>query len=135
MFERSLFERLLDEKQTPPSATIDGARAVSSVMDHLQRLFNARTGAVPIREDYGMPDFNDLVAQFPAAIPAISRAIKTQIDLFEPRLHRVIVRHVPDPDRPLSLFFAITAELDLPEGSERVSFETIFGADGSVRLR
>jgi len=135
MHSRSLFQRLMDNRPEPPSSRVDTARMVESVLEHLRVLFNAREGGTLTRTDYGLPDFNDLVVQFPAAIPALTRSIKHQVDLFEPRLRKVSVRHVPDPDRPLSLFFNISAELVLPEGDERVAFETVFGADGSVRVR
>jgi len=135
MFEQTLFQRLLDPR--PPRATtaFDTTRQMGSVLAHLREIFNVRAGAVPTRPDYGLPDFNDLVIQFPAAVPAISRAIKQQIEMFEPRLRRVSVRHVPDPDRPLSLFFNISAEMVMPDGQERVAFETVLGADGSVSVR
>lgn len=135
MFERSLFQRLLDPRPTPPTTRFDTARQMDSVLEHLRELFNVRAGAVPTRLDYGLPDFNDLVIQFPSAIPAISRSIKHQIEMFEPRLRKVTVRHVPDPDRPLSLFFSISAEMVVPDGQERVAFETVLGADGSVNVR
>jgi type VI secretion system protein len=135
MFERSLFQRLLDPRPAPPTTRFDTARQMDSVLEHLRELFNVRAGAVPTRLDYGLPDFNDLVIQFPSAIPAISRSIKHQIEMFEPRLRKVTVRHVPDPDRPLSLFFSISAEMVVPDGQERVAFETVLGADGSVNVR
>ena len=42
---------------------------------------------------------------------------------------------MPDPDRALSLFFNISAEMVVPDGQERVAFETVLGADGSVNVR
>lgn len=135
MFEQTLFQRLLDPQPYRPTTRFDAARQMESVLGHLRELFNVRAGAVPTRPDYGLPDFNDLVSEFPTAVPVISRAIKQQIEMFEPRLKRVSVRHVPDPDRPLSLFFNISAEMVVPDGQERVAFETVLGADGSVNVR
>ncbi|MDF1791805.1 MAG: type VI secretion system baseplate subunit TssE [Thalassobaculaceae bacterium] len=135
MFEQTLFQRLLDPQPARSTTSFDSARQMDSVLLHLREIFNVRSGAVPTRPDYGLPDFNDLVIQFPSAVPAISRSIKQQIEMFEPRLRRVTVRHVPDPDRPLSLFFNIAAEMVMPDGQERVAFETVLGADGSVSVR
>lgn len=135
MFEQTLFQRLLDPQPGRATTSFDATRQMDSVLSHLREMFNVRAGAVPTRPDYGLPDFNDLVIQFPAAVPAISRAIKHQIEMFEPRLRKVSVRHVPDPDRPLSLFFNISAEMVMPDGQERVAFETVLGADGSVSVR
>jgi type VI secretion system protein len=135
MHSRTLLQRLIEPDKAPASTRISVSEVMESVLEHLARMFNVRQGAVSTRPDYGMPDFNDLVMQFPAAIPAISRAIKQQIDRFEPRLSKVVVRHVPEPDQPLSLYFQISAELEVPDHDERVSFETVFGGDGSVRIR
>lgn len=135
MFEKTLFQRLLDPQPNRSTASFDPAKQMDSVLAHLKEIFNVRSGAVPTRPDYGLTDFNDLMIQFPSAVPAISRSIKQQIEMFEPRLSKVTVRHVPDPDRPLSLFFSIAAEMLRPDGQERVAFETVLGADGSVSVR
>ncbi len=135
MAERTLLQRLIDDDPPAPGRPFDSSLAVQSVLDYLQILMNTRQGSVGARPDFGLPDFNDMVSEFPAAVPAIARAIKHQIDSFEPRLRNVVVRHVPDPDRPLTLAYRIRAELAIDRGEEAVTFETVFGSDGSVRVR
>jgi type VI secretion system protein len=76
-----------------------------------------------------------MVSAFPDAVPAIARAIKHQIDIFEPRLRNVVVRHVPDPDRPLTLAYRIRAELAVSNSDSPITVETIFGSDGAVRVQ
>lgn len=136
MFDQSLFERLENPEQAMrTSLKVDASRLADSVMDNLKQLFNCRQGAVTQRPDYGMPDFNDLALQFPDAIPVIGRAIKYQIDQFEPRLTNISVKHVPVTDDPLALSFTISGELKLGDDSERIRFETILGDDGHVKVR
>jgi len=135
MPERTLLQRLIDDDPPTPGRPFDTSMAVQSVVDYLQILMNTRQGAVSTRPDFGLPDFNDMISTFPSAIPAISRAIKQQLDTFEPRLRNVVVRHVPDPDRPLTLSYRIKAELVTSESDDPVTFETVFGSDGSVQVR
>lgn len=135
MAERTLLQRLIDDEPPTPGRPFDNSKAVQSVLDYLQILMNTRQGSVGARPDFGLPDFNDMVSEFPAAVPAIARAIKGQIDAFEPRLRNVVVRHVPDPDRPLTLAYRIRAELVVTQAGDAVTFETVFGSDGSVRVR
>jgi type VI secretion system protein len=79
-----------------------------SVIEHLRVLLNARRGASPSCPEFGIPDFSDLVHQFPGAIQTLQRAIRETITTFEPRLRQITVRHVPSED-PLTLRFEITA--------------------------
>ncbi|EDP65170.1 hypothetical protein BAL199_01449 [alpha proteobacterium BAL199] len=135
MAERTLLQRLIDDETPVAGRPFDTSVATQSIVDYLQILMNTRQGAVGTRPDFGLPDFNDMASEFPAAVPAIARAIKQQIDTFEPRLRNVVVRHVPDPDRPLNLAYRIKAELAVEDSDDPVTFETVFGSDGSVRIR
>lgn len=135
MAERTLLQRLMDDDAPAPGRPFDASVAVQSIVEYLQILMNTREGSVAARPDFGLPDFNDMVASFPDAVPAIARAIKKQIDEFEPRLRNVVVRHVPDPDRPLTLAYRIRAELSVSSNEAPITLETIFGSDGAVRVQ
>jgi type VI secretion system protein len=82
-----------------------------------------------------MPDFNDLVVQFPEAILEIQRAIKLSIEQYEPRLKNVRIKHVPDDDNPLNLRFEITAQLVTSEGKTALWFETFLDTAGQISIR
>ncbi|HVA11622.1 MAG TPA: type VI secretion system baseplate subunit TssE [Stellaceae bacterium] len=136
MFERTLFERLENPAyNTRTSGKIDVASLSASVLDHLARLFNARQSACLTRDDYGIPDFNDLVNSSTDAIGMLTRAIREQIANFEPRLANAGVRYAAHPEAPLSLSFQVSAELIVGEMTERLRFETVIGDDGRVRVR
>lgn len=135
MAERTLLQRLMDDDPPTPGRPFDSSIAVQSIIEYMQILMNTREGSVAARPDFGLPDFNDMVASFPDAVPAIARAIKKQIDEFEPRLRNVVVRHVPDPDRPLTLTYRIRAELAVSDSDAPITLETTFGSDGAVRVK
>lgn len=135
MAERTLLQRLISEDPPAPGRPFDASIAVESIIEYMQILMNTRQGSVAARPDFGLPDFNDMVSTFPAAVPAIARAIKHQIDVFEPRLRNVVVRHVPDPDRPLTLTYRIRADLATSDSDTPITVETVFGSDGSVRVQ
>jgi type VI secretion system protein len=134
VFEKRLLERILtgDDRTR---IELDPSAVLQDVLDHLRELFNVRAGSVPTRPDYGMPDFNDVVHEFPDALATLRAAIQRQIVLFEPRLREVGVRHVPTPERPLGLVFSVTALLALPGREHRVTVETEVSEDGIIRLR
>ncbi len=132
MRERRLSERITRGTETG-AVGLDPSVLLEDVLGHLRELFNVRQGSVPIRPDYGMPDINDVVHEFPDAIEILRTEIRHQLEKFEPRLSEVAVRHVPSPDRPLSLVFRITASL-LVAGAGRVTMETEVGSDGLVRV-
>jgi type VI secretion system protein len=80
-----------------------------SIVEHLRVLLNSRRGGSPSCPEFGIPDFSDLVHQFPGAIQVLQRAIRDTIIAFEPRLKQVSVRHVASDD-PLILRYEITAQ-------------------------
>lgn len=129
----TLFERLEDGHTAVPVRT-DLTRLAASVLGNLSAVFNARQGSCLTRPDYGLPDFNDALIKGPESMPVIARAIKAQIDRFEPRLTQVLVRPDPDPDNPLSLRFQISARIRGQDG-ERIGFETTLSDDGFVRVK
>jgi type VI secretion system protein len=135
MFERRLLERLEAPDSSDRRLKVDPSALSESVLAHLKLIFNTRQGSCETRPDLGMPDFNDLATRFPDAIPIIGRAIKYQLDNFEPRLKNVSVKHVPDPTNPLSLYFQISAQLALPDEDVRLNFDTVLGDDGYFRMR
>lgn len=119
----------------PEQIAVDPSALLDDVLTHLRDLFNVRQGSVPARPDYGMMDINGVVHRFQEAIPVLRGEIKRQIETFEPRLTDIVVRHVPRPDKPLGLVFAVAATLVMPDRAQRVTVETTVGADGAVRVQ
>jgi len=139
-YERSLLQRIEHpEDENRYNVNLDEEMLIDSVLDHIQKLLNVRQGSVVTVPDYGLPDFNDLVRQYPFAIKEIKREIKKCITKFEPRLSQVKVEHVFDETDPLSLRYDITACLSVDNHFEKkktnIWFETILDAAGKVSIR
>lgn len=134
--ERSLLDRL-DHDSAPASYTtrFDWNALQESVLGNVQSMLNVRQGSVKALEEYGMPDFNDVVNQFPDAISRIRYAIRDFLEDYEPRLTQVYVHYLPDPDQPLLMKFAVEATLSHRDKSSKVSFDTVLTGSGQATVR
>lgn len=142
MTHRTLMERLIEADDTPPivspdapsSGTSEMNELMTSILKNLRNVLNSRANCCQSRPDFGMPDFNDLAGKFPDALGIIASAVRSQIELFEPRLTQVTVSHVPDRSNPLRLAFRIHATLMLDQGTQRLSFDTVLNNNGYVNV-
>ncbi len=136
MPERTLLERI-DAGDPDPErrSRLDPQDAIDSVIAHLSRLLNVRRGSVPTLPDYGMPDFNDLAHEDARVVNAVRAAIVDVVTRYEPRLQRLSVTYVPDEDNVLDLRFRITATLMLEGDRAPVTFDTLIGDKGQVKVR
>lgn len=101
-----------------------------SILRNLGDVLNARTGHAPAQMDLGTPPPCELITDYPACIPRLTRGIESCIARYEPRLAAVRVTHVPRDDS-LSLHFRIEAVL--ADGSRTpVSFSTHVDPTGRV---
>jgi type VI secretion system protein len=101
-----------------------------SIVEHLRVLLNTRRGNAPACPDFGIPDFSDLVHNFPGAVQVLQRAIRETILSFEPRLKQVTVKHVPSED-PLTLRYEITAQ---SRGRGSFRFNTQMSSGGHINV-
>jgi type VI secretion system protein len=134
--ERSLLDRIDDPRPDAPRRVDEDTEALAdSVLTHLQRMLNTRQGNCLTVPDYGIPDFTDMVHNFPEAVGQMQRAIRRSVERYEPRLRKVRVTPTNPEDDFLQLRFEITAELVTADEDASVWFETTIGADGHVRVR
>jgi len=108
---------------------------IAAITEHLQRLLNTRQQSALIADEYGIPDFTELLHTYPDSIRDMERALKAAIEKYEPRLRSVRVKFVPHDDDPLSVRFEIIARLVNRKGMPSVFFESIVDADGKVKIR
>lgn len=134
--ERSLLDRL-DHEVPPASYTtrFDWNAMLDSVISNVQNMLNVRLGSVKGLEEYGMPDFNDVVNQFPDAISRIRYAIRDFLETYEPRLTNVYVHYLPDPDQPLLMKFAVEATLRHRDQTSQITFDTVLTGNGQATVR
>jgi type VI secretion system protein len=134
--ERSLLDRLDDPRPNAPRRIEQSTEELAdSVLAHLQRMLNTRQGNCLTLEDYGIPDFTDMVHSFPEAVGRMQRAIRQSIERYEPRLRRVRVTPVEDPDDVFRLRFEITGELVTADEQAAVWFETTISPSGRISVR
>ncbi len=130
----TLFERLADPERNKRRTISENTQELAdSVMRHLQRLLNTRQGHVLTRPDYGMPDFTDCAESLPETLDKVRRAIKNTIELFEPRLRRVRIMHLPTEDT-LLLHFGITGQLATGKREISTFFSTKVGPSGNAEV-
>lgn len=107
-----------------------------SVFADISNLFNTRRGSVQISEDYGLPDFVNMLNSFaPPALESIEDVFRDTARKFEPRLRDVIVQHVPREGDQGLLRFNITGYLVFRGNAVPVQFDAVLQGDGSVALQ
>jgi len=92
-FQERLLQRICHQEQAPEErrSRLLG-QELHSILEHLQRLLNTRQGNVPIRPDYGMPDFSHLSRDtLTQTAEELQIAIRLIIEQFEPRISGVQV--------------------------------------------
>ncbi len=135
MLKERFLERLKTFKEDPERRfSFDESRVKGSILRHLEKLLNTRQGNVPLAEDYGVPDFTELLHTYPESLRDMERALRQAIRKYEPRLRSVKVRFVPQEEDPLTLRFEIVARLADGEDTSPLYFESVMGPDGKIRL-
>lgn len=118
------------------SSHLDKAELAASIQHNLERMLNIRQGSLPHLPDFGLPDFNDLVFQFPDALVRLVRAVEQYLIRYEPRLERVEVSvQQPQPD-PLTLGLRIRAQYRAPGADScRMVFLTLLTGFGQADIQ
>ncbi len=133
--ERRLFERLV--APDPPGSAhreVDISRLTRSVVDHLSKMMNSRHGCTQIQPDFGIPDLNEFLFDFPDSIGSMRRAVQTAIERFEPRLQSVRVQYIENPDNPLEIQLEISAKLITDTKPVPISFSTKSGSISGFQI-
>ena len=90
---------------------------------------------MPIAEDYGVPDFTDLLHSYPESIREVERSIRQIIQKYEPRLKAVRVSFIPQDEDIFSVGFQIVARLATEDEKIPVFFESLMGTDGRIKVQ
>jgi type VI secretion system protein len=136
MISVSLLQRLERDEFIGGSGSRAGdeAAVMDSVLSNLRSLLNSRRNCCETRPDFGLQDFN-ATEDYRSSIPLLARDVERQIRLFEPRMRNVVVRAIEDKTRPSELTFHINGELAYSDRTVRVSFDSVLGTDGQMRLK
>lgn len=127
--DQALFESITANflDGTPVEAVPQKKRIVNSIMDHLTRLFNTRTGSIPHLKDYGLPDISEIYRRIPEGIEELKSAIKRTVEHYEPRLKNVRVVRLEDDIKGSRLVFILSGEI---KRGSIVRFQTTFISTG-----
>ena len=132
--DRTLLERLAKPDPVGQrTISEDNRRIVDSIMRHLQKLLNTRQGQALIQPEYGLPDITDCVEGASEALDRVRRAIKISIEMFEPRLQRVKITHLPIGN-DLNLHFGISGQIITEKERIPVSFNTTVTPSGNALI-
>jgi len=131
--EQALFESITGTFRdgTPLEAVPRNKRLIVSIMDHLNRMFNTRTGSIPHLKDYGLPDISEIYRKMPDGIEELIDAVKRTVERYEPRLKNVRVVQLEDDVVGARLVLIVSGELQ--EG-ELVRFQTTFISTGNSTI-
>jgi type VI secretion system protein len=136
MREHRLLDRIRAMSKNPSRRVTEDAKQMTrSVQAHLQRILNTRQGNVPIADDYGIPDFTDLMSGFPESRRTIERAIRDTVQKFEPRLQGVRVTFLEPGEDKLTVTFQISAHLALADYKDPVTFDSVLNAGGQITVK
>ncbi|GEM75137.1 type VI secretion system baseplate subunit TssE [Vibrio sagamiensis] len=130
-----LLERIeLGEPKNSYERVISHEHLIASIHQHLGDLLNTHSGNAMIDSEYGLPDFNDVLASNNNLVRHIQQNITSTIQRFEPRLLNVEVYYREDHHNPLQLGFAIRGQVSHNGGNVPMSIDVYMGTDGQFNI-
>lgn len=136
MREHRLLERMRRLAKNPSRRiTEDPNEMIHSVQEHLQCLLNTRQGSALIADDYGIPDFTNMMSGLEASKRSVEQIIRNTILTYEPRLQGVRVTLMDQGEDKLSLRFQISAQLITRDSHDAVMFESVLDAGGRFSVK
>ncbi|WP_299015020.1 type VI secretion system baseplate subunit TssE [uncultured Photobacterium sp.] len=130
-----LLERIeLGEPKNCYEKVVSHQHLVESIHLHLADLLNTHAGNALIDGEYGLPDFNDVLANNTNLVRHLQQNIRTTVEKFEPRLQGVEVQYRQDHHNPLLLSFGISGEVLHNGGKVPMSINVFMGVDGQFNV-
>ncbi len=130
-----LLERIeLGEPKNCYDKVVSHKHLIESIHIHLADLLNTHAGNAMIDGDYGLPDFNDVLATNSNLVRNIQQNIRSTIERYEPRLRNIDVHYREDHNNPLQLGFGILAEVFHNGGKVSMSIDIFMGVDGQFNV-
>jgi type VI secretion system lysozyme-like protein len=134
--QRTLLERLRDPEPAGQRRLHASTSDIfQSILNNLQSVLNTHQGNCLIDARYGLPHMSEIRSSMPWSIATFIASIRTTIELNEPRLGNVRVRHSPGDDRGMGLRFEISGVVQDEDARTNVRFETLVDDDGRMRVR
>lgn len=107
-----------------------------SILTHLTQILNTRQGSTLIAQDFGIPDFSNLITtSFDSkAIERMERGLAKVITRYEKRLKNIKISYKPSPEYTFALPFELQADLVGSTAKDPIHFHTIFSSQGRVNI-
>ena len=131
----SFFERLEADASTRSvtqrPVPVDVA---NSVKRNIAQILNTRLGESLSAPELGLMDFNDATLGSQDLAMQIRRAIRHCIEEYEPRIHDLDIRVLPDATTPLKLKFHIIATVTSGVMHDKVQIDLLLDSNRSYRV-
>jgi type VI secretion system protein len=134
--QRTLLERIRTPGRTDArDLYISSSDIFRSVLGNLEQILNTCQGNCLTDDRYGLPHLSDVRSSMPHSMASYLSAIRKTIELFEPRLSGVRIRHSPSPDRAMELRFEISGVIQDEDGRRAIRFETFADEQGRLCVK
>ncbi len=136
MRERRLLERI-SSLEDSGGRTSEGDVEVlkDSIIGHLQRILNTRQGSVPIREDFGVPDFTNVAGSIATgSTREIEKSINEVIEKYEPRVKSPRISFKAQQDDVFSMRFELQGDIEVDDRRIPIQFMTAITPEGKVKI-
>jgi len=110
----------------------------AAVVRHIRQMLTTQHGSSITCPDYGVPDVTHLLHDITEAVALVQRGVKASIQLYEPRLKNVQIRHVRNNNslgQP-GMNFEISGHIMMADGRRQpVRIGTTLDEHGNVDLQ
>jgi len=130
-----LLERIeLNEPKSSYEKIVSHKHLIESIHLHLADLLNTHAGNSMTDEEYGLPDFNDVLADNTNLVRRVQQNILDAIEKYEPRIMGTYVQYKEDHHNPLQLSFSICGEVVHNGESVPMSIDIFMETDGQFNV-
>ena len=124
-----------EESAVVSASEADIDDVMESVRDDLEKLFNTRRGTVLIDDDFGLPDFSQLMNGYSAPdVDQILRDLSQQVRQYEQRLSTVNFQAQDAGRNAINLSFGMSAMLQHKQQDINFRATVQFADNGSVSV-
>jgi type VI secretion system protein len=124
-----------EEAEVISASEADIDEVMESVRDDLEKLFNTRRGTVLIDDEFGLPDFSQLMNGYAAPdVDQIVRNLQQQVKQYDTRLSAVDFQQQDGGRGATSLNFGMSAMLQHKQQDISFSASVQFADNGSVSV-
>jgi type VI secretion system protein len=132
-----LFERIRRVEDAPDRVIESNAELLKrSVVNHLRHILNTRQGSVEIADDYGIPDFTNIINETDLrSIEDVQETVREVILKYEPRLADVrVTHHKEKKDTTIGITFRLNGSIRYRDKEIPVVFETVLEPNGQISI-